>query len=58
MNLLGGLKMIWNKITGKDVSPDVMAAESRIAEWRAIYAAHRSGSITGIRRFKGLQKRA
>jgi A118 family predicted phage portal protein len=37
MNLLGGLKMIWNKITGKDVSPDVMAAESRIAEWRAIY---------------------
>jgi len=37
MNLLGGIKMIWNKITGKDVSPDVMAAESRIAEWRAIY---------------------
>jgi A118 family predicted phage portal protein len=37
MNLLGGLKMIWNKITGKDVSPDVMAAEARIEEWRAIY---------------------
>lgn len=37
MTILGGLKMIWNKITGKDVSADVLETESRFSEWRAIY---------------------
>jgi A118 family predicted phage portal protein len=37
MNIAGVVKMIWNKITGKDVSADVLQAETRIDVWRSVY---------------------
>lgn len=37
MTIAGVVKMIWNKVTGKDVSNDVLNAESRIDIWRKVY---------------------
>ena len=37
MTIAGVVKMIWNKVTGKDVSADVINAESRIDTWRKVY---------------------
>jgi len=38
MTIRGVAKMIWNKITGKDISSDVLNCESRVDLWRRVYA--------------------